>query len=128
MSPRMSCKIRTFVKKITMKKEVQKAIDEKRKRNFLEILSCLFHCECYAEYRFYDKRRWRFDFAIPSRKIAIEIEGGVWTNGRHTRGKGYIGDMEKYNFAALLGWRILRFTPQQQFSEATFLIIGKMAV
>ena len=45
--------------------------------------------------------------------MALEIEGGVWTRGRHTRAKGYIGDMEKYNAAALMGWHVLRVTPQQ---------------
>ncbi len=51
--------------------------------------------------------------AIPSHKIAIECEGGVYTMGRHTRPTGYINDMEKYNHATLLGWRLLRFTPKQ---------------
>lgn len=103
--------------------DVEKFMGEKKKQDFLKRLCCLTRCECMAEYRFYKQRRWRFDFAIPSKKIAIEIEGGVWTNGRHTRGRGYIGDMEKYNFAVLLGWRVLRFTPAQQFAEETFLII-----
>lgn len=44
--------------------------------------------------------------------IAVEIEGGVWTGGRHTSGSGFLGDMEKYNEAAAAGWRVLRFTPQ----------------
>jgi hypothetical protein len=59
------------------------------------------------------KREWRFDVAAPVQRIAIEIEGGVWTRGRHTRGKGYIEDMEKYNRAVVLGWRLLRYTPDQ---------------
>ena len=65
------------------------------------------------EFRFHPVRRWRFDFAIPDLKLAIEIEGGSWTQGRHTRGKGYQGDMGKYNTAQLMGWKILRYTPQQ---------------
>lgn len=62
------------------------------------------------EYRFHHKRRWRFDFAIPERKVAIECEGGIWTGGRHTRGAGFENDCEKYNAAAELGWCVLRFT------------------
>ena len=65
-----------------------------------------------AEYRFHPRRRWRFDFAWPSVKIAVEIDGGAYTRGRHTRGKGFEADCEKMNAAALLGWRVLRFTPQ----------------
>jgi very-short-patch-repair endonuclease len=65
------------------------------------------------EYRFHPKRRWRFDLAIPELKVAIEIEGGIWTGGRHTRGTGYQKDMEKYNAAQMLGWKVFRYTPQQ---------------
>lgn len=61
-----------------------------------------------SEFRFHPERKWRFDFAIPSSKIAIEIEGGMWTGGRHTRGSGYARDCEKYNTAAAMGWRIFR--------------------
>lgn len=71
-------------------------------------------------------RRWRFDFAIPKHKLAIEIEGGIWITGRHNRGIGYIKDMEKYNHAALLGWRVLRFTPQQINKLETYEFISKV--
>jgi len=66
-----------------------------------------------AEHRFHPTRRWRFDFALPEYKIAIEIEGGIFSHGRHTRGVGYIKDLEKYNEAVMLDWRILRYTPTQ---------------
>lgn len=62
------------------------------------------------EYRFHKVRRWRFDFAFPDRMIAVEVEGGVWSRGRHTRPGGFEADCEKYNEAALLGWRIFRVT------------------
>lgn len=55
-------------------------------------------------------RRWRFDFAHPGTRIAIEIEGGTWTGGRHTRGSGYAKDCEKYNEAQLAGWTVFRLT------------------
>lgn len=66
-----------------------------------------------VEYRFSGTRDWRFDFACPELMLAIEVEGGAYTHGRHTRGTGFINDMEKYNAAAVLGWRLLRYTPQQ---------------
>lgn len=65
------------------------------------------------EYRFHPKRKWRFDYAWLSYRVAVEIEGGIWTGGRHTRGLGFMKDMEKYNAAAALGWRIFRFTPKE---------------
>ena len=76
-----------------------------------------FSLHCHAEhltpeteYIFHPTRRWRFDFAFPNAKVAIEIEGGTWAAGRHSRGAGMEADMEKYNAATLMGWRVLRYT------------------
>ncbi len=66
-----------------------------------------------GEHRFASPRLWRFDYAWKEQKVALEVEGGAWRGGRHTRGKGFTGDMEKYNRAVKLGWRVLRFTPDQ---------------
>jgi hypothetical protein len=63
------------------------------------------------EHRFALPRRWRFDYAWPAHRLALEVEGGVWTGGRHVRGRGYEADCEKYSEAALRGWRVLRVTP-----------------
>jgi very-short-patch-repair endonuclease len=60
------------------------------------------------EYKFCETRKWRADFCWPACKIIVEVEGGVWTQGRHTRGSGFIKDMEKYNVATILGYRVLR--------------------
>ena len=72
------------------------------------------------EYKFHPERKWRLDFLLyiwpRSVKdkhlsgIAIEIEGGIWTRGRHTRGKGYQADLDKYNHATMMGYRVLRFS------------------
>jgi len=64
--------------------------------------------ELVNEYRFDPDRKWRADFAHPTSGVLIEIEGGVWTRGRHTRGQGYMRDCEKYNAAALRGWKVFR--------------------
>ncbi|WP_151794609.1 DUF559 domain-containing protein [Acinetobacter soli] len=65
------------------------------------------------EYKFHPERNWRADFLITGTKILIEVEGGIWSGGRHIRGKGFIADMEKYNAAAILGFKVLRFDTQQ---------------
>ena len=73
------------------------------------------------EYRFHKDRKWRFDYALIQPYghsklplgMAIEIEGGLHTRGRHVRPKGYEGDLEKYNTATLMGWRVLRFSTGQ---------------
>lgn len=81
--------------------------------------------ECVAEYRFAPPRRWRFDYALPSYKIALEVEGGVWTRGRHVRPKGFINDMEKYNAATVIGWRVLRVQPEDLMTMETITLIRK---
>lgn len=63
------------------------------------------------EFRFDIERRWRFDFAWPTEKIAAEIDGGVWVRGAHVRGAHFESDCEKMNKAQVLGWRVFRFTP-----------------
>jgi len=77
------------------------------------------------ELRFHGTRKWRFDFAWPNIKLAVEVEGGTWARGRHSRGSGFAGDAEKYNEAALLGWRILRFTGDQVNSGAAIKCIDR---
>jgi len=60
----------------------------------------------------FSDRKWRFDYYCGNH-LAIEIEGGVYSRGRHTRGSGYEKDLEKYNWATLLGYRVLRFSTGQ---------------
>ena len=69
------------------------------------------------EFVFHPSRKWRFDFAWHRARVAVEVEGLVVTrvngklqvSGRHASIAGMREDMEKYNEAALLGWRVLRF-------------------
>ncbi len=74
-----------------------------------------------AEHRFHPERKWRFDFCFPESKLALEVEGGIWTagGGRHNRPAGFLKDIEKYNTAAMLGWRILRTTPSELCMQET---------
>jgi very-short-patch-repair endonuclease len=75
------------------------------------------------EFRFHPERKWRFDLAWPAAKVALEIDGAVWSGGRHTRGSGWLKDTEKLNAAACLGWRMLRCTPQQLMRNETVVLL-----
>lgn len=73
------------------------------------------HCKVHSlfpvrEFRFDATRRWRFDFAFIDEMIAVEIEGGIWNNGAHTRGRHFESDCEKYNMAQISGWKVLRYS------------------
>lgn len=65
-----------------------------------------------TEFRFTTKRKWRMDYAWPKYMVGLEVDGGTWSGGRHTRGSGWEKDTEKLNNAASMGWRMLRCTPQ----------------
>jgi very-short-patch-repair endonuclease len=77
------------------------------------------------EHKFHPTRKWRFDFAWPDQKIAIEVEGGLFLagGGRHNRGASMKGDMEKYNEAACFGWSVLRYTPDQLVKSNIYIQI-----
>lgn len=84
--------------------------------------------EFEQEFEFHQKRKWRADFHIIGKKILVEVEGGIWMagGGRHTRGKGYIGDMEKYNSATMMGYQVIRFSTEQVKSGLAIKQIEKM--
>lgn len=62
------------------------------------------------EYKFWPGRRFAFDFAFVPQMVAVECEGGIWIQGRHSRGVGMLADMKKYNTATIMGWRVLRYS------------------
>ncbi|QOW45764.1 hypothetical protein G0028_09095 [Acinetobacter piscicola] len=72
-----------------------------------------YNIEFQAEFQFNPERKWRADFYIVGSNVLIEVEGGIWSSGRHTRGKGYIADMEKYNSATALGYSVYRYSTEQ---------------
>lgn len=103
--------------------------------------------ELVEEHQFHEERRFRFDFAIPTLRIGIEVEGGVDANpsdridaaggmlfkregkkSRHTTSEGYERDCVKYNLAQINGWWVLRFTPQQieRGDAVTFVVLAVM--
>ena len=75
------------------------------------------HCRAYglapeSEWAFAKDRKWRFDYVFPDAMVAVEIEGGTRNGGRHNRHDGFEKDAAKYNEAAILGWKVLRFTSE----------------
>lgn len=65
-----------------------------------------------TEYKFHKQRKWRLDYFIPELSIAIELHGGVYSNGRHTRGQGFTNDREKMNEAQLAGIMVIEVTSE----------------
>jgi hypothetical protein len=73
-------------------------------------LGGLSACLCFAEYQFHPKRRWRFDWAFPDKKVAIECEGITSFKSGHLTLGGYTYNCEKYNWGAIMGWKVIRVT------------------
>lgn len=118
----------TALKTATMSLARQLAKEEaKAKREALElhmlrdIRAVKLDSGCQTQYQFHPTRKWAFDFAWPQRKVALEVEGGTRTGGRHVRGDGYAADCEKYNSAVLAGWRLIRATGEQVKSGKALL-------
>jgi hypothetical protein len=86
---------------------------------FLKILGIK---EPITEFRFHPTRRWRFDYAWPSLKIALEWEGVMCKKSRHTTVVGYTSDCTKYNEATVLGWQVYRITTLQKKRDVFILL------
>jgi len=105
-----------------------------------------------VERKFHPVRKWRFDYAWPEYLIAVEVEGGAFSRpvkcnhcnqfvthrtktgktikvmegGRHNTGKGFTNDLEKYQAAFALGWRVLRVSPKQARNGEAIEIIARI--
>lgn len=81
-----------------------------------------------VEFEFHPEHKYRFDYCWPAVKVALEVEGGLF-GGKDAKGRQYKGahssisgmlrDLAKYNGAAIHGWRVLRVTPDQLFTQGT---------
>jgi hypothetical protein len=68
-------------------------------------------------------RKWAFDFAWLDQRVALEVEGLF---GRHQRIGGFLNDMDKYNNAVMLGWRVLRTPVSKLCMQETAEMIKKV--
>ena len=70
------------------------------------------------EYKFHVERKWRLDFAIPEKKLGIEMQGGLYLpKGGHTSISGFKRDIEKFNELNALGWTLLLVLPENLLSK-----------
>ena len=59
------------------------------------------------EYKFHPKRNFRFDFAWPTKKIAVEVQG---MGPGHCSLKGMTEDYNKHFHAVQLNWKVMFLT------------------
>lgn len=79
-----------------------------------------------TEYRFHTYRKWRFDLAWPARRIAVEVDGGTWSGGRHVRGLGFDNDCLKINAATEQGWRVFRYSTGLVLSDEAIIQLERV--
>jgi hypothetical protein len=79
-----------------------------------------------VEYRFAPPRKFRADYAWPEYGILLEQEGGVYTGQAHGSVTGILRDMEKYNLAAVRGWRVIRVLPSAMLSNETITLLQQI--
>jgi very-short-patch-repair endonuclease len=118
----------------TDKENKQRKADNKKKRDedirktFNSLLRSLKLPEATTEFRFHPTRMWRFDYCWPEHKIALEVEGGIFTRGAHVRPTHFLSDIEKYNTAVSMGWRIVRTIPDHLMSKGTVDLIHQLYI
>lgn len=104
------------------RREVRRTLREETAREFQQTCRAAGLPAPVAEHRFHPTRGWRFDFAWPDARVALEVDGAIgW--GRHTRPDGWHKDTEKLNAAVAAGWRVLRCTPATREHPDTFAAI-----
>ncbi len=96
-----------------MKKAIKKAKTGELEATMLSQIAAARLLPCSPQYVFHPKRMWRFDFAWPDIRFALEVNGGIFVRGGHSRGAGQEKDMEKIAEAAILGWTTIAVSSNQ---------------
>lgn len=83
--------------------------------------------EPVREFQFHVTRKWRYDCAwLGGYRLLVDIQGGTWNGGKHTRGAGYREDCIKAAEAVLLGYRVLWVTSDMIRSDEAVLLIERL--
>jgi hypothetical protein len=94
------------------KTQTRKDLDAELKKQFAATFESTWKLlggpELETEHYFHPTRQWHSDYLHRPTMTLIELEGGAFSGGRHTRGKGFVEDALKYNTATLLGYRVIR--------------------
>lgn len=98
---------------------------ENNKEPFIKLVEQELGLNVWPEFYFSTERKYRLDFAIPTLKIAIEVQGGIWAKGNsgHSSGTGIKRDMDKSNLAQSLGWFLIKVIPNELLSLKTLELI-----
>lgn len=112
-----------------MKAPAQKALDAKkillRRHWFVKECAQRELPEPVFEHRFDAVRRWRIDIAWPAYRVALEVQGGLFVQGRHTRGAALLKEHEKLNALAAADWVVFYRIPQNLFNPDTFVMLAQ---
>jgi very-short-patch-repair endonuclease len=100
------------------KKELKKAERQKNENWFVNRWKLIGGQKYKREFRFHPRRKWRFDFAIPEVKVAVEIDPAAhklyWNS--------YLRDVKKMNEALFLGWQVFRITGQMIKADDVYFL------
>src|SRR5690606_22139329 len=93
---------------------------------FIRLVEMELKLDVWPEFYFSTERQYRFDYALPEIKVAVECNGGVWAKGNsgHSSGKGILRDYDKSNLAQSLGWNVISVTPDQLMTGYTIDLIN----
>jgi very-short-patch-repair endonuclease len=74
-------------------------------------------------------RKFRADYLCQRLRIIVEVNGGQFTGGRHTRGgKGYETDLTKINLAQAYGYKVFQFTYEMLSRGEHIALLNKFKV
>lgn len=124
----MSLKIKLSKEAKEQKRIANKQAKEFTQETFFLLLDQVNVPRPTPEHVFHNSRKWRFDYCWIDQMVVLEVEGGIFIRGRHSRGAGMKEDMDKYNEAAVLGYRIVKVVPTELCSFNTINLLRRILI